>query len=470
MKTLQVKQAKSSYLHPAFDNIQTFELDEKPFDWGAFGAVYFCHSANGKPLPVPQVVKILVDDGSGSAKQGIRTIQNLQDKIVSHNAFLKSSNQKTIEQINCMFALPQVSYEGTFNGKVVYGYAQNRLNTKEFTLFREFFDEPDPIKKKQLREKYNKTSVADRLQLACDLVEGFQVLRDMAYIHADLNPKNLFIRLNPPALTLIDYDSGVVVNDPTDEADTFGQLGGWIAPEIQAQLMKSQQGRIKVDLNTDTWAVMVAIHYLIFLFHPLDFLKIRGEKNMKTYFAKSRWAEFDTKDPNFRQELASLYPKYKQMLQNNIPPAVLKAFDVTINQGYFNRNQRVTYRQWLRVLVEKPPAVQAKKAAIISFFCQKSQVTAGETVTLTWQIKDAYKVVLNGKNLVGAEMTKGSSTVQPYSDTAYVLEATGTDGQTVRESLVIKVTSKTPNPVTTSSTRITTPPLFIGVMTPPLSA
>ena len=477
MKVLTVQKAKSSLLSPAFENIQTFELDDKPFDSGAFGAVYFCQSANGKPLPVPQVVKILIDDGSGSAKQGIRTIQNLQDKIIQHNLTLKANNQKPIELIQCLYALPQLSYEGTFNGQFVCGYAQNRLNTQEFTLFKDFFDEPDPYQKKKLRTAYHQTPMPDRLQLAYDLAEGFQTLRDMAYIHADLNPKNLFVRLNPPALTLIDYDSGVVVNNPNDQADTFGQLGGWIAPEIQAQIMQNQSGQVKVDLNTDTWAVAIAIHYLLFLFHPLDFLKVRSEKSMKVYFAKKRWYDFDTQDPNFRQDLLPVYEKYRKLLQTQFSPALLKAFDVVINEGYFNPGKRVTYRQWLRVLLDKPAPQTRKSAEIVSFFAQKLEIVYGEETEISWRVKDAVIVSLNGKPQ--PDVQKGSLRIKPFTDTTFLLSATGTDGKAINNSLTVKVLPAVQQPVIKNTISPVTPvkptvvqpvvtPVFVPVMPPPV--
>jgi serine/threonine protein kinase len=442
LQTLRVQKAKSSLLHPAFDNIQTFELDDKPFGSGAYGAVFFCHSANGKPLPTPQVVKILIDDGSGSAKTGIRTIRNLQDKIISHNATLKANNLKSIEQINCLYAVPQVSYEGTFQGKTVTGYSQNRLDTSRFVLFKDFFDEPDPQQKKQLRDRFQKTPIADRLQLAYDLAEGFQVLRDMAYIHADINPKNLFISLSPPTLTLIDYDSGVVVNDVKDQADTFGQMGGWIAPEIQAQLLHNRSGRIKVDLNTDTWAVMVGVHYLLFLFHPLDFLKVRGEKTMQTYFSQKRWPEFDKNDPNFRQELLPVYEKYRQLL-TQIPAQVVKAFNATINEGYFNPGKRVTYRQWMKVLTEKAQPI-LQSAEIQSFYADKIQVNAGEKVNLNWQTRHTAKLTLNGQLLKEA---KGSREILITADTVFILQATGNDGKILSNQLIIKVLANNASPV-----------------------
>jgi serine/threonine protein kinase len=429
---LSLHKTLSSQLHPLFEQLLSLQLEDKPFDSGAFGAVYFCHSANGQPLPVPQVVKLLIDDGSGSARSGIRTIQNLQEKIILHNAQLRTSGQKPIEQVNCLLALPQLSFEGSFQGRTVFGYVQNKLDTREFVLFKDFFDEPDPVRKKALREAFHKTPIPDRLRLALDLVEGFQVLRDMAYIHADLNPKNLFIRLHPPALVLIDYDSGVVVNDVQDQADTFGQLGGWIAPEIQAQLMQQQSGRIRVDLNTDTWAVAMAIHYLLFLFHPLDFLRVRGEKQMKQYFSRFRWAEFDPSDANFRTELTQTYQKYRQLLQSQLPAPVLKAFDVTINEGYFNPGKRVTYRQWARVLTEK---TQPKAARILSFLSQKLQVLPGENVTISWQVRNAVKVSLNGQ----VQPEQGSFTFQPQTSTNFVLEAVGTDGKAVTDQLTVKV-------------------------------
>jgi serine/threonine protein kinase len=456
MKVLSIRKAKSSLLHPAFDNIETFELDDKPFDSGAFGAVYFCHSANGKPLPVPQVVKILIDDGTGSARQGIRTIQNLQDKIIQHNTDRKQKGLKAIEDINCLFALPQLSYEGYFDSKIVYGYSQNRLNTQEFTIFKDFFDEPDSRKRRILREQFNSSTIHQRLQLAYNLSEGFEILREMAYIHADLNPKNLFIRLNPPALTLIDYDSGVVVNNPNDQADTFGQLGGWIAPEIQQQLFRNQGSNIRVDLNTDTWSVAIAIHYLLFLFHPLDFLKVRGEKSMKDYFAKKRWYDFDTNDPNFRTELKPVYEKYQQFLPDKIPPAILRALDVTINEGYFNPARRVTYKQWQKVIAESisgivvypvitNPAVNyittntatLSSARIVSFSADNLRIESGNIVRVFWEVEDAVNIRLDGRPM-NQNLRSGTFSKIIKKDTPFVLSVTGNDGKTISEKIIIR--------------------------------
>ncbi len=441
MKILQVKKFKSSQMHNVFDNIKTFELEDKAFDSGAFGEVYFCLSANGKALPTPQVVKILIDDGSGSAKAGIRTIQNLQDKIVNQNQLLKSSSQKTIDQISCLYALPQLSFEGTLNGKAVFGYSQNKIDTKEFILFKDFFDEPDFYKRKKNRDDFQKLSIESRLKLGYDLAEGFQSLRDMAYIHADLNPKNLFIKFNPPGLILIDYDSGVVVNNQEDKADTFGQLGGWIAPEIQAQLLQNSNGIIKVDLNTDTWAVAVAIHYLIFLFHPLDFLKIRGKREMQLYFDKNQWPEFNIKEKNFREELLNIYNKYTKIIQNNIPDSVLKALKVTINEGYFNPGRRVTYRQWLKILSGAASSnnIEKLEAEIISFYSEKIRTSPGESVTLSWDVKNASKISLNGKEILPSIK---SISVNPFSTIQYLLEVTGSNGITKSSSINIEVKNK----------------------------
>ena len=442
MKILQVKTFKSSKLLSVFDNVKTFELDDKAFDSGAFGEVYFCQSLNGKQINTPQVIKILIDDGSGSARAGIKTIQNLQEKIISQNQALKASAQKPIEQIPCLFALPQLSFEGSLNGKTVYGYSQNRVDTSQFILFKDFFDEPDFYKKKKIREGLQKLPIADRLKLGYDLAEGFQGLRDMAYIHADLNPKNLFIRFNPPELILIDYDSGVVVNNQEDKADTFGQMGGWIAPEIQSQLLQNNRGLIKVDLNTDTWAVAVAIHYLLFLFHPLDFLKVRGKNEIKAYFDKKQWPEFDVKDKNFRTELIDIYNKYSQYIKTNMPSNVLKGLKVTINEGYFNPGRRVTYRQWLKILSSTQSTtnnIVKQGAEIISFYSEKIKINLGEKINLIWEVKDAVILKINGKEY---PISQKSALIAPASNTTYNLEVTGPDGNIKRGFVNIEVQNK----------------------------
>ncbi|MFN6037802.1 MAG: hypothetical protein ACK452_04995, partial [Bacteroidota bacterium] len=127
MKTIKIKTFKSSELNSEFNVINTVEIDNAPFDSGAFGEVYFCNSINNKIISAPQVLKIFIDDSTGSSERGIKTIYKLQDKIISHNFDLKQKQEIPIENINALKALPQFSFDGELNGKRVVGYSANLL-------------------------------------------------------------------------------------------------------------------------------------------------------------------------------------------------------------------------------------------------------------------------------------------------------------------------------------------------------
>jgi hypothetical protein len=102
MKTIQVTKYKTSELNPEFNFVTSIEIDNNPFDSGAFGEIYFCNKINGSDISSAQALKIFIDDGSGSAKRGFETITKLQDQIVLHNLYLKQKNEKSIQLINAL--------------------------------------------------------------------------------------------------------------------------------------------------------------------------------------------------------------------------------------------------------------------------------------------------------------------------------------------------------------------------------
>jgi len=346
MKVISVIQYKTSELNPEFSSVKSIEIDDNPFDSGAFGEVYFCNSINGTTISQSQVLKIFIDDGSGSAKRGFDTIQKLQEQIIKHNDYLKQKNEKPIQQVNALGALPQFSYEGVLNGKKVLGYSANLLPKTDWMLFGQIFNAEDLDKRKQLRTNFYNMPIDHRLKMAYDLVEAFFHLEQMKFIYADLNPKNFFVNEKDGKLCLIDYEGGAINDNP----ETYGKPGEWLAPEIQEQLLNSNSPIIKVDLNTDTWAVAIAVHFMLFNFHPLFFLKVRGKKEMTDYFKKHKWAEIDKTNSNFRTEVSGIYDGYIGKLKTQIKPALYKAFSDTINNGYKNRSMRLSYKQWLNVL------------------------------------------------------------------------------------------------------------------------
>lgn len=420
MKTIQVTKFKSTELNSEFNSVKSFEIEDKPFDSGAFGEVYFCNSVNGVGLQSAQVLKIFLDDGSGSAKRGFETILKLQEQIISHNLTLKQRNEKPIEQINALRALPQFSYEGILNGNKVLGYSANLLSQKEWLLFGNIFNEEDLQKRKELRNNFYNLPLDHRLKMAYDLAEGFAHLGQMKFIYADLNPKNFFINENEGQLCLIDFEGGAVNENP----ETYGKPGEWLAPEIQAQLLTNNSPIIKVDLNTDTWAVAIGIHFMLFHFHPLFFLKVRGKKEMQEYFKKYQWPNIDKNHSNFRNELTGVYDVYVDKLQNQIPKELFKAFADTINKGYNNPNLRLSYKQWINAIkgLMLPPTIS-------KFEADNSVIIDGIPVLLSWDVdKKAHTVSID--NGIGEVTGKTEVRIRPDKNTIYTLKVVGHFGET----------------------------------------
>jgi serine/threonine protein kinase len=428
MKTIQVTRFKSSELNPEFSNVSFFEVDDRPFDSGAFGEVYHCTIVNGKKLNNPQVLKFFLDDGSGSAERGFATVNKLQEQIINHNLYLKQGNNKTIEEINALKALPQFTFEGILNGNIVLGYSANLLSNASWLKFGDIFNEEDLNKRKELRNRFYNLPIDHRLKMAYDLAEGFMHLGQMKFIYADLNPNNFFINENDGELCLIDFEGGAVNENP----ETYGKPGEWLAPEIQEQLLNGNSSIIKVDLNTDTWAVAIAIHFMLFQFHPLFFMKVRGQREVAEYFRQHQWPNADKDDKNFRKELGGVYDWYINKLNTQIPRDLVKAFAETINRGYKNPSYRLSYKQWINAIkgLMVPP--------ILSMFETSSPFTIdGVPVTLTWNIDDKAHTVLID-NGVGDVTEKKEIKVRPQINTTYTLKAIGHFGE-VEQSVDVKV-------------------------------
>jgi serine/threonine protein kinase len=421
MKQIQTINFKSSLLSSEFSAVKTIEIEDIAFDNGAFGEVYFCNSVNSTNFQSSQVLKIFIDDGSGSAKRGYETILKLQDQILKYNTILKQRNEKPLEQVNALGALPQFSFEGVLKGNKVFGYSANLLRKDKWLLFSKLFNEPDLAERKLLLNKFYNLPIDHRLKMAFDIVEGFSHLENMNFIYADLNPANFFVNETDGQLCLIDYEGGAINDSP----ETFGKPGEWLAPEIQEQLLQNNSQFIQVDLNTDTWAVAIAIHFLIFNFHPLFYLKVRGKKEMSDYFKtqNKKWPNCDKQNFNFRNEMEGVFDKYSNKLKNIISPELVKCFNQTINQGYYNKNSRISYNQWKKALggLMQPPEIKR-------FTAHTNIIIDGIPLILTWETEKAYQLIID--NNIGDVSQVSEFQVKPNKNTTYKLTAIGHFGTT----------------------------------------
>jgi len=343
MKSIKVSRALSSKLDTCFDvSVQSIEIKPRPFASGGFGELYFCQSLNGNIQPaIPQVVKIFHDDTN--TQKSFETIQKLQEGII------RIQQHKSIKHFSALFALPQLSFSGILDGEKVYGYLANRLNRNEYAEFDRIIEDP------RVTQEYYQIPLGQKIKYALDLAEGFQILRELNYIHADINAENVFIGIKQPNAVLIDYDSGAVSLSAQDSPSTWGKPNEWVAPEISRQLSEQKIIQtVKVNLLSDIWSVAVGIHYFIFLKHPFFFLNDLSERTMKNYFMHHRWPKCDIHAPYFNKNILGFYEKYLVLLEKALPQEIIKRFDSTFNEGFYNPAMRTAYNTWITVL--KPHA------------------------------------------------------------------------------------------------------------------
>jgi len=86
----------------------------------------------------------------------------------------------------------------------------------------------------------------------------------------------------------------------------------------------------------------------------------------------------------------------------------------------------------INVIEEKTPAI------INSFTASAEEIDEGNVVTLEWDVSDAVLVTLDSVEVEA----QGSLELTPAETTTYVLEAVGTDGETVSESVTVTVIPK----------------------------
>ncbi|MDR1155274.1 MAG: hypothetical protein LBL04_11250 [Bacteroidales bacterium] len=148
-------------------------------------------------------------------------------------------------------------------------------------------------------------------------------------------------------------------------------------------------------MNTDTWAVAVGIHFLLFPYHPLFYLKIRGEKE-KEYLKNNQWPQINKRNSNYRKEVDEQYDKYCTKLKTQIPQGLVQVMSETINKGYENQNKRLSYKQWMNVIKK-----QIQPPTIIKFYADKQQTLSGYPVKLIWNVTGAKIILINGKDFSG---------------------------------------------------------------------
>lgn len=413
-------------LRPEFSAVTALEIEDTVLGGGGFGDNFVCRSLNGAPCPAPGlVVKIFKDDGKGSEKAGWETTQKFQAALGRLDTLRRSRGESPLRDIPGLLAVPQFAFTAKLHGKPVRGYAALRLDTCGYVRFDSFTEADDPNR----LQEYQLLSLRDRIQMAGDFVEAFDLLAVMGFVHGDINPQNLFVNIAEKRLAVIDFDSGAVVEQAGDQPGTWGKPGDWLALEITQQLCgKRGSGRVVVNILSDLWSVGVGVHYLLFLFHPLFYLRDLGGNTLKAYVSPGTrgWPHIAANDPLFNAANAPMYGPYIRRVAK-LPTSLRNAFARLINRGTLEPNKRPTPQEW-QAAFKKAFA----PAMIRRFEVDASIILAGKTVTLSWDVENAERLYIDG---VGDVTGQTQIRITIRQDTSFTLRVVDANGVVVAQTL-----------------------------------
>jgi serine/threonine protein kinase len=432
MKQISICAFMTTGLEQAFGIVSTIELENNPIGQGGFGEVYRATSIDGR-RNTGQVIKLLFDTGNTAAARGFATIQELQKRLRQKNGdLLQAGGRSLMEQYPALAGVPQFSFEGTLNGRKVVGYSANDLAAAGMEDFGRVLE--DDSKTKQLQA----LPISSRMMIALQLVQAFHFLSSqILFIHADIKAEAIFVDFTKLRCAIIDFDSGAVAKDASDKPTTFGTNQDWLAPEIAKQLAASGNASriIKVDLLSDLWAINIAIHYLLFGFHPLFFLSEISDRSTVEYFRQFQWPTAALSFKYFRKDLEPIYRQYVSIVRGMVPPEVVRQLSFTINKGYTDPTSRATCGQWKTVLDA------LNRPAILNFSADRTALTDARPVRLSWEVSGATRLDIPG---VGEVTSRTSIEVKIRRDTTIELVLTPRQGSPIKKSIQIRVSKASP--------------------------
>ncbi len=349
-KKLRITYAKSTGFDPFFNKVtkgSDIIIPAKAFAGGGFGDIYHAISFNGEKSPLEQVVKIFRDERN---EHGWRTISELQEAIIKRRELSEDQGRNFLDDHPCFIGFPQLIFEGVIEREKVRGHITVNLISLGCTSL----DKILPLGEDKTNDRINylKRKAIDRVVMAYQLADCFNVLHDIHYIHADITPDNIMVSLTKPLCVLIDYDSGVIVRDsPDDNPITYGKLtGDWTPPEVQIESREIGFGSISITHHMDLWSIAAAIHNLIFGF-PHLFLKHPTCPVYKIYAEKHKnWPDIDLDDHsiefNTNRENYEFY-RHKVFESLELSDGTIKEFRCTFTKGIFQPEYRTEIDIWV---------------------------------------------------------------------------------------------------------------------------
>lgn len=415
MVSILIKQFQTTGIYPEFQLINSVEIEDIPFAEGGFGEVYHCVTINGNKPSISQVIKLFKDRNRGSSSHNLTTIQRLQAKLKNLHEDFVNNGKDLFKEYPAFKGIPLFSFEGVLNGQKVIGFSSNNLVSLGFEEFGKILSNKI--------DEFKDIPIDYKILLSHQLASAFSILDEFKYIHADLKAEAIFINLQKNECAIIDFDSGVITENPNDEPQTWGAPNDWVAPEIWTQQSPNNPiHKIHVDIFSDRWSVTIGVIYFLTGEHPLFFLKELSPNGTDPYFKNNTWPYADTNASYFESKNLDYYKWNLNFLKNEIPVQILNTISTSINSGYKKPHARATYKTWESVFrnAQKPPEIKF-------FLVDRTSIIKGINCELSWEVENAQSVDID--NGIGRVTTKGSIKIKPITDITYTLKVIGCFGE-----------------------------------------
>lgn len=397
--------------------INTVEIGEQVIAAGAFGSVHDCISVNGQRPTEALYIKILKDDNLTAPLCAYNGIVKLQQLVIDSQRTNQPDVYTMLQSLPALKAFPGFSFRGELNGKEVSGYSTRNLHRCGFASLYESIAVPGIHS-----AKFKAIPFSRRFQFCFHLANGFNFLSGFNYVHADINPKNIFINTETGELAVIDYDGGGVLERPGDFTLTHGKLedGEWLSPEIYEQLATHQEP--KPDEYSDRWSVSVAYHYLLFGYDPFFFIGEQSKRCKEDYLNSNPFYPINFSDSHVAEQAIYTSDSYYHTINTEIPKKIHEALVKNYYDGFFKPVHRADYATWSALFKEtqSPPVIG-------QFYASKEFILKGSHVKLSWTVTGATSLHID--NGIGNVTGKNEVSVRPELSVVYCLTASGHFGE-----------------------------------------
>ena len=261
MGEIRIRTWESSGLDPVFASHCSRIEAGVTLGKGGFGEVLACLALDGQATQDRLAVKTLGEVGDPIAMHGYETVGELIQRILSADAARRRKGEPPLASVPGLFGLPLYRFEGERNGRRIYGYVMNRLDTRGFVGLDAMIENENPA----VRKEYMRAPIADRLAIALSFAEAMHVLiEELGYLHCDINDPNLWCSVAERRCVLIDFDGGMLLNS-NRRATTPGKDGDWMAPEILEEKTRPNGDPLAlVSPRSEYWPLLIGISTLCF--------------------------------------------------------------------------------------------------------------------------------------------------------------------------------------------------------------